>query len=792
MTTPVEDLLAALPTPVRERVRPVGGSLNTGGRFVLCWLRQAVRDHDNPALDTTLHAASALGVPAFVYQGLDARHPYASDRLHRFQLQGARDLASGLARRGVGYALHVDRPGHQGPHLRTLASSAVLVVTEDVPVEPLHRWTASLAERPGTAVWAVDSHCVLPMNAVRGVHDRAFRFRQATDAARREAVRAGWQDAPSPAGPWCPPNLPFESVDPCTADHAALVASCDIDHTIGPVSDTPGGTVAGMARWTAFRDRGLRRYARDRNDAARDGVSQMSAYLHFGHVSPFRLAADALAVGGEGADKFLDELLTWRELSWHWARTHVDPGWDDLPVWARATLDAHHAAGVEGDRSWEDLARGRSGDPLWDLAQDSLRIHGALHNNLRMTWGKALSRWAADPRRALRLAIDLNHRFALDGRDPASHLGILWCFGGFDRPFPPARPGLGEVRPRDTASHAARVDMDALAARVRRPRRAFPVRTVVVGAGLAGLACARTLLDHGEDVVVVDKGRGLGGRTASRRGDGIAWDHGASRLDLDDPRLVRWLASWRRDGVVTRWEGTAAPWSGGCLGPAEPDAAWVAVGAGNALARHLARELDVRRGVEVRAVVRDGAGYALLDAEGRPVAHADRVVVTAPAPQALSLVQDVQPGLASALAGVAYTPVLVALVDGAGPDVGGVRFADHPLLREARRIDHLPGRAGRPAWVLRASEPWAAAHVDTPVDAVGDALAAAWTEAVGAFVRGVTGHRWRFGQPAAPVAAGHLEYGAPDLLVAGDAFAGGGAGGALLSGFSAAGRLLGT
>ena len=101
--------------------------------------------------------------------------------------------------------------------------------------------------------------------------------------------------------------------------------------------------------------------------------------------------------------------------------------------------------------SWETLARGRTGDRLWDVARRSLLIHGELHNNVRMTWGKARLNWTSDAQSALAMMIDLNHRYALDGQDPASFGGILWCLGQFDRPFPPARPILGIVRDRSTA-----------------------------------------------------------------------------------------------------------------------------------------------------------------------------------------------------------------------------------------------------------------------------------------------------------------------------------------------------
>lgn len=100
-----------------------------------------------------------------------------------------------------------------------------------------------------------------------------------------------------------------------------------------------------------------------------------------------------------------------------------------------------------------------AGDAFWDAAQRQLARTGELHNNARMTWGKALLRWCPGPAAALRAALHLNHRFALDGCDPASYGGVLWCFGLFDGPREAAStPVSGSLRQRSTASHARRLD----------------------------------------------------------------------------------------------------------------------------------------------------------------------------------------------------------------------------------------------------------------------------------------------------------------------------------------------
>jgi len=298
-----------------------------------------------------------------------------------------------------------------------------------------------------------------------------------------------------------------------------------------PRFSSPGGSTAGYHRWEQFKRHGLQNYARTRNDAAvafPAGVSRMSAYLHHGQVSPFRIAREAASAKAEGADKFLDEMLIWRELAHNFCFYHRLPGAiAALPAWAAKTLADHRRDLRQSVYTWEQMARATTGDPLWDAAQKSLLIHGELHNNLRMTWGKAILQWTRSPEEALQMMIDLNHRYALDGSDPNSYGGILWCLGLFDRPFQPEKPVIGTLRPRSTRSHAARLDLRKYTTKIAEPATSAPVRVAVIGAGLSGLIAARTLADHVHRVQVFEKARAPGGRMSTRRMNSYAFDHGA-------------------------------------------------------------------------------------------------------------------------------------------------------------------------------------------------------------------------------------------------------------------------
>jgi photolyase PhrII len=731
----------SFPDHLAERITDHSATVATtaGGFFVIYWMRTAVRAHENPALDVALTAGRRLGLPVFVYHALSEKYPYASDRHHTFILEGARDVEAECAARGIGYAFHLERPGHRGPALRTLAAEAALVVTETLPVAPLDWLTDSLADAVSCPVWSVDTACVVPMPLVGKAHTRAFAFRDDTAALRAARVGVEWIDVPTHTPPFVPSTLPFVPVRLADADLAALVALCEIDHGVGPVPHTPGGTTAGYGRWREFVSTGrLDRYAAKRNDATIDGVSRMSAYFHYGMVSTFRIVRECVTRGGDGAAKYLDELLVWRELAYAFCYWHDAPETlDAIPGWARDTL-ARHEADSRVRLSWETLARSGTGDELWDTAQQSLRVHGELHNNVRMTWGKAVPMWSSDAAESLDRLIDLNHRYALDGRDPSSFGGLLWCLGQFDRPFAPEIAVLGTVRPRRSDEHQQRMNFRAYRAHVSRSAGRSP-RVTVIGAGISGLACARTLHDHGIAVTVLDKSRGVGGRLSTRREGQWQFDHGAPCFRLDDSRLARLAESWVQDGVVY---------------PVH-DGDFVGTTGMNALPKHLARDLTVKTGVQVASLTRAGSGWAIVDRDGGRH-DADIVLLATPAPQAAALLRTVDGPVtfAPSLAGVSMLPCWSSMIvfDGPPPTlvsdalIAGALRTDAPLLHRAWRQSARAGRSTDEMWVVHSEGQWSAEHLEEDPMAIAAQVSTALRAELriaGDIVHAVS-HRWRY------------------------------------------------
>jgi photolyase PhrII len=822
------------------------------GEFILYWTVTALRTEENPALDVACWVAAHSNLPLLVYHGLSERYPFASDRHHTFILQAARRLQLEYSQKKIAYAFHLESPSDRRQHLVDLANRAAVVVTEEMPCDPARSFRERLVAHTRTPIVAVDTACVFPMRLVGRAYTRAFQYRENTIREYDSRVTRDWPAVDQPLVAFDLSDLPFQPLPLDAADLSELVAKCEIDHSVGPVLDTLGGSDAGYQRWNAFKAGSLKNYHQRRNRAEIDGVSRMSAYLHYGMVSPMRIAREAAETGGSGAEKYVDELLIWRELSHAFCFYRRDHhSWQALPEWARDTLSQHQSDARPVIYDWEQLARGQTQDELWNACQLSLLRHGELHNNLRMTWGKAVLNWTRTPEQALQWTLDLNHRYALDGRDPSSYGGILWCLGQFDRPFQPAQPIFGTVRTRPTDEHARRIDLHQFMRRRLPVRSSSPPTIAVVGAGIAGLVAARTLQDHGLKVQVYEKSRGYGGRAATRRAGQFQYDHGAQYFTVRNPIFARYVQAWIEQGWIRAWsdggqtpsELSRTPAEGSLLGPTadfsdatssdgtqsehqlvnrsgadlsgcivvikqgqivpvdSQPARFVACPGMNAIGGNLASGLQVQTQVSVCKVQPESDAFRLIDPEGNALGQADRVILAVPAPQASQLLQPNFPELASRLSQVTMQPcwaVLVTFADAPPISWFGAFVHESPIAWISRN-DSKPGRFsdGR-SFVIHANPQWTLENFEVTADEVTEKLIQEFFAVTGIGFSSSdspatlhqSAHRWRYSIAQDALDTGFLSNGDQRLIACGDWAKGSRIEGAFLSGMSAAGAVL--
>jgi len=471
------------------------------GDYVLYWMTAFRRLSWSFALERAAEHSRRLGKPLVVLEALRCGYRWANDRIHRFVLDGMAEKVESLAGSEVLYHPYVEpAPGAGQGLLAALGQRACVVVTDDYPAFFLPRMVAAAARHVPVAMEKVDSNGLLPLRAADRSFTAAYHFRRFLQ--KTLPAHLGHAPAEDPLGDPLPPRLkalPGEILKRWPAAPAELLAgspaalaSLPIDHGVAPVAETPGGEAAGRKALERFLDERLERYAGGRNEPDDDVTSGLSPYLHFGHVSahevfaalaarerwsPDRLARSASG-GREGwwgmspaAEKFLDEAVTWREVGYNVASQRQDyDRYESLPDWAQATLAKHEPDPRPHLYDLEELEAGATHDEVWNAAQAQLAAQGRIHNYLRMLWGKKILQWSRTPREALAAMIELNNKYALDGRDPNSYSGIFWCLGRFDRPWAPERPIFGTVRYMTSESTRKKLRVDAYLSRwTRRP-----------------------------------------------------------------------------------------------------------------------------------------------------------------------------------------------------------------------------------------------------------------------------------------------------------------------------------
>ncbi|MBK8997977.1 MAG: deoxyribodipyrimidine photolyase [Myxococcales bacterium] len=444
-----------------RRLRALNDAPIGRGDYVLYWMVAARRTRSSFAIDRAVERARELGVPLLVFEPLRAAYPWASERLSAFVIDGMRDNAERCARAGVAYYPWIEPEAGAGRGLlEALAARASLVVSDEQAGFFQPRMLAAAAARLPVRLEAVDGVGLLPVRATEGAFARAVDFRRFLQKALPAELAA----------------LPAR--DPLRAARGlpklARLPPGVTERWGRPALETPsdparlrGGANAAAARLADFIDHKLPRYE-ERRHPDLDAGSGLSPYLHFGHVGVHEIwqalveregwTPEALSPRSAGqkegfwgksaqAEAFLDELVTWRELGHNFCAHRADfDQYESLPSWARATLEKHARDPRPRIYSREELERAETHDPVWNAAQRELLQTGLMHNYLRMLWGKKILEWSPSPRDALSTLIELNNKYALDGRDPNSYSGIFWCLGRYDRPWAPERPIFGCVR----------------------------------------------------------------------------------------------------------------------------------------------------------------------------------------------------------------------------------------------------------------------------------------------------------------------------------------------------------
>ena len=489
--------MSTQPVPALRRRTLNDADLRPDAAYVLYWMTGHRRTRFNFALQHAVDQANELERPLVILEALRCGYRWANRRHHAFILRGMIDTQRAADGSGAAWLTYVeDEAGNGGGLLEKLAEDACLVVGDDAPVFFLPRMMRAAADRIDVRFDLVDSNGVLPLRAADKVFARAYDFRRflqrelgpplvdmpvaeplddlQTVADREELVGSVLDAEPYRDGFFDAPTL--------EADLDDVLDRLPIDQDVRGGAQA-GGQAEALDLLGRFVEERLDRYDEGRRDLDRRSTTELSAHLHYGQISSHEILAAVADHEGwtpmdvsdsksgkrtgwwgmsESAESFLDELITWREVGYNmaWQEEEAYDTYESLPDWARETLEDH--ADDERDHLYtlEEFETAATHDEIWNAAQRELVHDGRIHNYLRMLWGKKILEWTEHPRDALEVMIELNNKYALDGRDPNSISGIFWCLGRYDRAWGPERPIFGKIRFMSSDSTRRKLKLD--------------------------------------------------------------------------------------------------------------------------------------------------------------------------------------------------------------------------------------------------------------------------------------------------------------------------------------------
>lgn len=463
--------------------------INEHGDYVLYWMSINRRLEYNYALELAVGYANKLNKPLLIYEGLSCDIPWACDRFHQFLIEGMAESSAYCKEHGFNYYSYVEKGPNEGTGLvEALAKNACLVIADEYPVYIIRPYNRLMARKVRVPYITVDSNGIIPLGLTDKAPYSAYIFRKIMQKHFLDCYRKGPSEAPledlnnrseitlSDAflNQW-------PDASPLYRDIRGTVSGLDINHNVKALS-IKGTRQAALDHMNQFLNKRLNSYSEKRNDPDEGAASGLSPWLHYGKLSEYEVVQAALRHqprdwsfdditfnkgqrdgffnGNPNVESFLDELITWREVGFHFCH-HVQnyDKYESLPDWAIQTLEEHSMDEREYVYSFDELEQAKTHDALWNAAQRQLVRDGIIHNYLRMLWGKKILEWTPDPRTALDYLIELNNKYAIDGRDPNSYSGIFWILGRFDRAWGPERPIYGKVRYMTSDSTAKKIKL---------------------------------------------------------------------------------------------------------------------------------------------------------------------------------------------------------------------------------------------------------------------------------------------------------------------------------------------
>lgn len=404
-----------------KRVRPLNNNTHQKGTVVY-WMSRDQRVHDNWALIYAQQLAQKHNTTFSVCFCLRKEFDCATERLVDFMIKGLEEVSQTLTEKQIPFHFIIGEPTDEIP--RFIKEQKVGAMIGDFsPLRYNRAWKKNIAEKISIPFYEVDAHNIVPVwEASTKQEFGAYTIRPKIGRLLPEFL----EEFPEIKKQETKQEMP-------TIDWIKTYDLISVNHSVPKVDWIISGEKQAQQALQRFIANTLQHYATDRNDPNKDAQSNLSPYIHFGHISSQRIALKIQSVNGHTAakDAYLEELIIRKELSDNYC--YYNHNYDSpkgFPDWAIKTLSEHKGDTREYVYTLAEFEQAKTHDPLWNAAQQEMIKKGKMHGYMRMYWAKKIFEWSATVETAQKHAIYLNDKYFLDGRDPNGYTGIAWSMGG--------------------------------------------------------------------------------------------------------------------------------------------------------------------------------------------------------------------------------------------------------------------------------------------------------------------------------------------------------------------------
>ena len=421
-----------------KRVQEIKKGVKKGS--ILYWMSRDQRVQDNWALIYGQELAIQKKEPLLILFCLFPKFKGATFRAYKFMIDGLRELQNELKQLKIPFVVECGSPEQIIPDFIEEHNIGTLI-TDFSPLRAKREVLKMISDKISIPFYEVDAHNIIPVwEASSKKEYAAYTLRKKIKKKLRDYLDE-FSKVKAHPHKW------KDEID--QPDLASYISRLDVEKLDYNIKEFIPGAQQAKIVLNEFLKEGLDKYAKQRNDPNIEGTSNLSPYLHFGQLSSQRVVLEAQKVKkiGDLKGTFYDEIIVRKELSDNFC--YYEPNYDKFQgfhSWAKETLNAHRDDIREYKYTLEEFESAKTHDDAWNAAQYQMVKTGKMHGYMRMYWGKKILEWTESPEHALEIAIYLNDKYELDGRDPNEYTGIAWSIGGIHDRAWKERKIYGKVR----------------------------------------------------------------------------------------------------------------------------------------------------------------------------------------------------------------------------------------------------------------------------------------------------------------------------------------------------------